>query len=161
MFLIGKQLKKPTPKAATVKEPKPVVQDHPLVKAVLAQEQPKAGGMVWIKDIFTAETMGNPDCYPYKDGRFYRKDMSPAGAVEWSRNTNDQTDPNGQITHLHYLCPCGCGAVGNAPVNKGGKIAHAWEWDGNEEFPTLNPSIQMLTKCRWHGFLRKGVWISV
>lgn len=154
-MIFGKKqfVKKPTPKVEAVVVTQPVPEPPPVVQEAKA-EQPKPAGMVWIKDIYTAETMGNPDCYPFKDGRYYRKDLSPAGAVEWSR------DGNGKVTNLHYLCPCGCGAVGNVPVNKEGKVEHAWAWDGNKELPTLAPSIQMLTQCRWHGFLRKGVWIS-
>jgi hypothetical protein len=40
-----------------------------------------------------------------------------------------------------------------------------WDWNGNVERPTLSPSIQILGHgkpgtegCRWHGFLRDGVW---
>ena len=35
-----------------------------------------------------------------------------------------------------------------------------WDWDGNKEAPTLNPSIL----CRitgWHGYMRAGVLVEV
>ncbi len=35
----------------------------------------------------------------------------------------------------------------------------AWEWDGNEEQPTLKPSVHL--PSRWHGWVRKGRMISV
>lgn len=34
-----------------------------------------------------------------------------------------------------------------------------WEWDGNRESPTLNPSINMYPNWNrpgWHGFMRAG-----
>jgi hypothetical protein len=31
---------------------------------------------------------------------------------------------------------------------------HSWEWDGNEENPTLNPSINSVGT--WHGWVRAG-----
>lgn len=36
--------------------------------------------------------------------------------------------------------------------------ARIWGWDGNEEFPTLTPSI--LSPNEWHGFLRAGKFES-
>jgi hypothetical protein len=30
-----------------------------------------------------------------------------------------------------------------------------WTWDGNEDKPTLNPSIHCMS-CGWHGFMRNG-----
>jgi hypothetical protein len=33
--------------------------------------------------------------------------------------------------------------------------APTWEWDGNAEAPTLNPSINC-GACGWHGYIRAG-----
>ena len=35
---------------------------------------------------------------------------------------------------------------------------HYWEWDGNEEKPTLSPSIAcgMPKGCDWHGYMKAG-----
>jgi hypothetical protein len=56
--------------------------------------------------------------------------------------------------HLHYVCPCGCGFARAVPVNG----ERGWKWDGNEDKPTLDPSIRHVGMCRWHGFLRNGMW---
>jgi len=37
------------------------------------------------------------------------------------------------------------------PCNPGGP---SWEWDGNEEQPTLSPSVHAID--RWHGWVRNG-----
>ena len=74
----------------------------------------------------------------------------------------DCTTPVG----LAYKCPCGCGYEGHLPfhphVKNGGA---AWQCDGNEESPTLTPSIHHVQdlskggdKTHWHGWLRDGVW---
>jgi hypothetical protein len=87
----------------------------------------------------------------YNEDRLFRKDL-PAGCAEW---LNDQTN---KIDCLAYTCPCGCGSVGCIPVTIGEKVEKAWLWDGNLESPTLTPSIQKCEGCRWHGFLKAGVW---
>lgn len=55
-------------------------------------------------------------------------------------------------------CPCGCGVVSGVqfrhPANKGPQ----WDWDGNEESPTLTPSILKRGACVWHGYLTAGVF---
>lgn len=35
---------------------------------------------------------------------------------------------------------------------------HSWAWDGNEESPTLTPSVHIFG-C-WHGWVRGGVMVS-
>ncbi len=67
-----------------------------------------------------------------------------------------------------FVCPCGCGAHGalafdNRPADYLAKhpdmaVRPQWHWDGNHENPTLTPSIQRNTGCRWHGFLHAGVF---
>jgi hypothetical protein len=60
-------------------------------------------------------------------------------------------------SHLRYVCPCGCGAIGTIPI-VGYPNPQGWAWDGNKGQPTLTPSILRTAGCRWHGYLRKGVW---
>lgn len=60
--------------------------------------------------------------------------------------------------YIIFVCPCGCGQVLNIPVMKGPKVDGAWQWDGNRDVPTLHPSIKRLDGCKWHGWLRNGVW---
>jgi hypothetical protein len=39
------------------------------------------------------------------------------------------------------------------PIN-----THTWDWDHNEQAPTLSPSINCNSNggCGWHGFIREG-----
>lgn len=74
-------------------------------------------------------------------------DSDIKGAFEFSSDKN----------HIIFKCPC-CGDVRSVPINTGSKREGAWLWDGNEEKPTLHPSIRFLSDCKWHGWLKKGVW---
>ena len=63
---------------------------------------------------------------------------------------------------LFYNCPCGCETQGFIPF--AGKVTghkHSWNWDGNKDQPTLLPSIQRTTGCKWHGHLKVGIWSTV
>lgn len=69
------------------------------------------------------------------------------------------TDP---IIHVLYVCPCGCGMVGGlnfirlgTPIPSTHK-GPTWVWDGNEEKPTISPSV--LHIGHWHGWLKNGMW---
>lgn len=55
-----------------------------------------------------------------------------------------------------YICPCGCGATGALAFRPA--RSPSWEWDGNEEAPTLSPSVHHVG--HWHGYLRAGIWES-
>jgi len=85
--------------------------------------------------------------YSGDDGMPYCKDVAP-GAAWWGRNSE------GLIVSLHFACPCGCGSLGGTQVKPTG-----WAWNGSETKPTLTPSIQFLSKCRWHGYLADGEWV--
>lgn len=63
--------------------------------------------------------------------------------------------PRGMI----YTCPCGCKRRGALPFRPttGDDVGRAsWEWDGNREVPTLNPSVHHVG--HWHGWLKAGFW---
>ena len=66
---------------------------------------------------------------------------------------------DGPLVGIAFVCPCGCGAEGFLPMEGRGH-PHEWHWDGNREAPTLNPSIQQVGGCRWHGWLRNGEWVA-
>lgn len=85
-------------------------------------------------------------CEP--DGFMYRKDL-PAGVGHWYK------DANGVTTTLRFTCPCGCGMVCGCPVTAA-PYGHGWQWNGSHEVPTLSPSIRLLGKCGWHGYLQNG-----
>lgn len=63
---------------------------------------------------------------------------------------------------VRCVCPCGCGGFMRLPVYRPPAEAKpgtpSWSWDGNEEQPTLHPSIRDLGGCRFHGHLQAGVW---
>ncbi len=91
---------------------------------------------------------------PGEPGLDHRKDLAP-GTIEFGER------PNGQPV-LIYVCPCGCGVVGQiplAPIRTMGQTG--WEWEVADDMrvaPTLSPSIRKNFGCRWHGHLKKGVW---
>ncbi len=79
----------------------------------------------------------------------FRRDLPP-GSIELVARGTD-----GAYSCLRLTCPCGCGSVGTLPFWKDGGNS-VWNWDGNHERPTLTPSIQFLTPCKWHGYLKAG-----
>lgn len=83
------------------------------------------------------------DCGP---GCYFVEYLASAGS-------SDERKP-----YLNYLCPSGCGDERYLPIKVGEKIPGFWKWDGNEETPTLEPSIRHLDGCKWHGFLKAGKW---
>jgi Family of unknown function (DUF6527) len=98
----------------------------------------------------------------------------------WMFSLRSESDPVQGIGGILYVCPCGCGRVGGLDFHpRNPKYANqpggraAWNWDGNEERPTLTPSIQHIphdvgphateqgkreAKCNWHGYLTDGVF---
>ena len=64
---------------------------------------------------------------------------------------------------LWYCCPCGCGSIAAITVGNRFKptpvYGASWEWNGDEEAPTLQPSVHHIG--HWHGWLRNGMWESV
>jgi hypothetical protein len=78
-----------------------------------------------------------------------------AGAFEYYK-AGDRF-PAGMI----YCCPCGCGHLGSLmfrPLQPGFEGRASWEWNGNMEKPTLQPSVHHVG--HWHGWLKNGVWES-
>lgn len=72
------------------------------------------------------------------------QDRLQGGEFEWS------LDAAGMKVGLRIACP-GCKSVCATPFQ--GPVA--WQWDGNEEKPTITPSINHVG-C-WHGWLKEGV----
>jgi len=44
------------------------------------------------------------------------------------------------------------------PIKVGEKVAEHWQWDGNEDAPTITPSIHVLE--HWHGWMKNGELVS-
>ena len=65
---------------------------------------------------------------------------------------------------LIVTLPAGPGAViAHLPVRMTGEAAAApvsWEWDGNEDAPTLSPSVWHDKPSGWHGWIRGGELVS-
>ncbi|HVT25959.1 MAG TPA: DUF6527 family protein [Rhizomicrobium sp.] len=86
------------------------------------------------------------------DSYCYRHDLAPGSA-------NIETLDDGSIVFT-WVCPCGCGAVSFVGIARE-KCPHRWEWNGDLVRPTLTPSLQQHSKCRWHGFVTNGEFVTV
>jgi hypothetical protein len=67
-----------------------------------------------------------------------------------------------QKRSMLLVCPCGeCLRIRSIPLDAypNDKVPR-WHWDGNEDLPTLTPSILDKGGCGWHGFLTAGVFRS-
>lgn len=73
----------------------------------------------------------------------------------------------GKPAGLLFMCPCGCGQLNSVSfrdTNEGERPS--WVWDGDEDKPTLTPSINILQTNdkgerigeHWHGYLIAGRW---
>lgn len=66
-------------------------------------------------------------------------------------------------TGMLFSCPCGCGAFSgvsfDVPEAKG-LSGPKWKWNGSETSPTVSPSIRRIDGCKWHGWLRDGVFVE-
>ena len=97
---------------------------------------------------FTLTDLGDWD----EDGR----SALPPGSGQWVNGHR-----SGAVAALDFVCPCGCGKVRSVDVAIGGnKRHHVWNWNGDRERPTLSPSLDCLTGCRWHGWLTDGQFRS-
>jgi hypothetical protein len=82
---------------------------------------------------------------------------APAGHFIWL------VASDGTKRGINYGCPCGCGVTRAFNFN----IPGAHQWDGNEEKPSITPSLGIYPKdgrsqdgsgYHWHGYLRNGVF---
>lgn len=74
---------------------------------------------------------------------------------DWILRHCDTDD--GRFYGFAFVCPCGCGDHDYVPIKAAGDD-RGWQWDGNEEAPTLSPSLLRRTPCAWHGFFEQGKW---
>lgn len=87
----------------------------------------------------------------------FGKVKHPPGSFDFSLGGDMRRGFHG----LLFVCPCGCGDIGHLPLRIPPVVVAqqpSWDWDGNEEQPTLTPSIRKLDGCKWHGYLTRGVW---
>ena len=75
----------------------------------------------------------------------------PAGAIE------PRCIDNGEWAGLSFGCPCGCGLESWLPFGD-----HGWgprpAKDADMTQLTLAPSILQTFPCKWHGYLKNGVF---
>lgn len=79
---------------------------------------------------------------------------TPDGAFEYFQE-------QGKTAGMVYICPCGCKAQGALDFKPA--RSPSWKWDGNIDEPTLYPSVHHIIAgvTHWHGWLKKGMWVSV
>lgn len=88
---------------------------------------------------------------------------APVGSFYWT----DVDDAGNHYRMLMVKMPADGGKVHGvviAPAVRSGWNKAAWQWDGNEEAPTLTPSIRYgerneaheITVEHWHGFITSG-----
>ncbi len=68
---------------------------------------------------------------------------------------------NNKPCGIDYCCPCG--GCGNSYLPFSGtelSTEPSWQFDGDMESPTLQPSILRTTPCKWHGYLTKGNFVE-
>jgi hypothetical protein len=89
----------------------------------------------------------------------YMQDLPPEGSAPPGAFTFYVNFQETRIAGMIYCCPCGCGrhgALAFRPLSEDDikYSRHGWNWDGNKESPTLNPSIHHVG--HWHGWLKNG-----
>lgn len=83
---------------------------------------------------------------------------------EGVKNAEGKPIPKREGVGLAFDCPCGCGRRayidfenpmdGGPPIND---KRHVWKRTREDfETMTLEPSIQRMDGCRWHGWIRNG-----
>lgn len=93
---------------------------------------------------------GCSEIYQLPDGREFCGHRLPAGCFQWEVSTVGM-----ELRYLYIVLPGGEGNFDAIRVQQGaGNGARVWGWDGNEEKPTLTPSIHWIGV--WHGFLQAG-----
>ena len=85
------------------------------------------------------------------------------GSFKWI--AADGEGPGDQsILGMRYLCPCGCGTVGEIRFPRSGEAPRSptYIWDGNRDYPTVEPAFAHVVagQIHWSGILPCGDWIG-
>lgn len=75
------------------------------------------------------------------------------GLYPWAA---DEFAFNRDMTEISLPCSGGRFSRCILKITTGEAKHPVWHWDGNEEAPTLTPSIGCEHRCGWHGHLTKG-----
>lgn len=84
---------------------------------------------------------------------------APAGSFCWRQQGPGNGTPGGR--YLLYLCPRGGGYCGVPITPHRLPNGATWTHDGNDDRPTITPSINCVGGCGWHGFVTAGEMTSV
>lgn len=116
-------------------------------------------GRSWPADIpFTTNKITGEDGQTYVREGFVCE--SRAGDFAFKDIDCHGTRDPSKVDTLEFICPRTskyCGAILVGHLTKPA-INPSWQWDGNFEAPTLTPSVNCVSGCGWHGFLKAGVW---
>jgi hypothetical protein len=83
----------------------------------------------------------------------------PPGTFCWRQQGPGVGTPGGR--YILYVCPHGRGYCG-VPIRPNHLANGAgWTHDGNDDRPTLSPSVNCIGGCGWHGFVTAGEMTSV
>jgi hypothetical protein len=106
-----------------------------------------------IYDFMNTESV---DCRRVKVPRSAGDEKLLPGDFAWDFDAPECGGDRSKPTHYIYLAlPGDAGGWSAIKVQKGQSFSgRVWGWDGNEDKPTLNPSI--LVTDQWHGYLCAG-----
>lgn len=94
----------------------------------------------------------------------WRDPNTPVGIFHWGTSVKEIKGREYRWRTLWHVLPSGdMGCIPIEPIpdpvrphlmHGNPPKLHSWTWDGNEEKPTLQPSVWL--KGRWHGYFRNG-----
>lgn len=118
-------------------------------------------GRCWPHDLPFSGGINGEDNKPYVTETGFVCDNRPGDFAFKDFDAHGTNDP-AKVDNLEFVCPrtgkyCGSIIVGHQ-VKPPEPAGHTWKWDGNFEEPTLEPSINCISGCGWHGWLQKGIW---
>jgi hypothetical protein len=86
------------------------------------------------------------------------------GSFKWIATEGEGLSDQ-SILGMQYLCPCGCGTVGEIRFPRPGEAPRSptYIWDGNPDYPTVEPAFAHVVagQIHWSGILQRGDWIGI
>lgn len=91
---------------------------------------------------------------------------TPEGSFEIS--TNGLQGRPSVVGHIEFICPqrrhCAVFLGKQFEAKRNDQECNVWAWDGNQEKPSITPSINCIKEkdgkptggCGWHGFITNG-----
>lgn len=82
------------------------------------------------------------------------------GEFAWDFDAPEMGGDRAKASHFLYICLPGEQHLSAIEVVRGAPGGNrVWGWDGNEDAPTIMPSVHL--PGHWHGWLRAGKLVSV